>query len=54
MDIKYNISKLENSKIQELNDSVSVEEPLEMRLKYKKKKQMGNSKYFYNYENAWQ
>ena len=36
MDIKYNISKLENSKIQELKDSVSVEEPLEMRLKYKK------------------
>ena len=35
MDIKYNISKLENSKIQELKDSVSVEEPLEMRLKYK-------------------
>ena len=38
MDIKYKISKLKNSKIEELNDSVSVEEPLEMRLKYKKKK----------------
>ena len=36
MDIKYKISKLKNSKIEELNDSVSVEEPLEMRLKYKK------------------
>ena len=36
MDIKYNISKLKNSKIEELKDSVSVEEPLEMRLKYKK------------------
>ena len=35
MDIKYNISKLKNSKIEELKDSVSVEEPLEMRLKYK-------------------
>ena len=36
MDIKYKISKLKNSKIEELKDSVSVEEPLEMRLKYKK------------------
>jgi len=35
MDIKYNISKLKDSKIEELKDSVSVEEPLEMRLKYK-------------------
>ena len=35
MDIKYNISKLKNSKIEEIKDSVSVEEPLEMRLKYK-------------------
>ena len=35
MDIKYNISKLKNSKIEELKDCVSVEEPLEMRLKYK-------------------
>ncbi len=36
MDIKYNISKLKNSKLEEIKDSVSVEEPLEMRLKYKK------------------
>tara|TARA_Y100000590_G_scaffold460549_1_gene620096 strand:- start:6412 stop:7254 length:843 start_codon:yes stop_codon:yes gene_type:complete len=36
MDIKYNISKFKNSTIEEAKDSVSVEEPLEMRLKYKK------------------
>ena len=36
MDIKYNVSKLKNSKLEEVKDSVSVEEPLEMRLKYKK------------------
>ena len=36
MDIKYTVSKLKNSKIQEIKDSVSVEEPLEIRLKYKK------------------
>ena len=35
MDIKYSISKFKNSNIQELKDSVSVEEPLEMRLKFK-------------------
>ena len=35
MNIKYKVSKLKNSKIEELKDSVSVEEPLEMRLKYK-------------------
>ena len=34
MDIKYNISKFENSNIQEVKDPVSVEEPLEMKLKY--------------------
>ena len=36
MDIKYSISKLKNSKLEEIKDPVSVEEPLEMRLKYKK------------------
>ncbi len=36
MDIKYNVSKLKNSKLEEIKDSVSVEEPLEMRLKYRK------------------
>ncbi len=36
MDIKYNVSKLKNSKLEDIKDSVSVEEPLEMRLKYKK------------------
>jgi len=37
MDIKYNVSKYKNSKIQEIKDSISIEEPLEMRLKFKKK-----------------
>ena len=36
MDIKYNVSKFKNSKLEEVIDSVSIEEPLEMRLKYKK------------------
>ena len=36
MDIKYNVSKFKDSKIQEVKDSVSIEEPLEMSLKYKK------------------
>jgi len=36
MDIKYNVSKFKNSKLEEVKDSVSIEEPLEMRLKYKK------------------
>ena len=36
MDIKYNISKLKNSKLEEIKDAVSVEEPLEMHLKFKK------------------
>ncbi len=36
MDIKYNISKLKNSKLEEIKNAVSVEEPLEMRLKFKK------------------
>ena len=35
MDIKYNVSKVKSSKVEEIKDSVSVEEPLEMRLKYK-------------------
>ena len=36
MDIKYNVSKYKDSKIQELKDSVSIEEPLEMTLRFKK------------------
>ncbi len=36
MDIKYNVSKYKNSKIEEIKDSISVEEPLEMRLRFKK------------------
>ena len=36
MDIKYNVSKYKDSKLQEIKDSISVEEPLEMRLRFKK------------------
>ena len=36
MEIKYKVSKFKNSKLEEVKDSVSIEEPLEMRLKYKK------------------
>ena len=35
MDIKYNITKLKGLKREEVKDSISVEEPLEMSLKYK-------------------
>ncbi len=38
MDIKYNVIKVKNSNSQELKDSVSVEEPLEMRLKFQSNK----------------
>ena len=36
MDIKYNITKLKGSKKEETQDHISVEEPLEMSLKFKK------------------
>jgi len=36
MDIKYNITKLKGSKKEETKDYISVEEPLEMSLKFKK------------------
>ena len=36
MDIKYNIIKLKENKTEEIKDHVSVEEPLEMILRYKK------------------
>ena len=35
MDIKYNITRLKDSSVKEVKDSVSVEEPLEMNLRYK-------------------
>tara|TARA_B110000196_G_scaffold200043_1_gene171329 strand:- start:50 stop:892 length:843 start_codon:yes stop_codon:yes gene_type:complete len=35
MEIKYNITKLKNSTTEEIKDFVSVEEPLEMNLKFK-------------------
>ena len=36
MDIKYNVIKLKNNNTEEIKDSVSIEEPLEMILKFKK------------------
>ena len=36
MDIKYNIIKLKENKAEEIKDNISVEEPLEMILRYKK------------------
>ena len=36
MDIKYNVTKLRKNKTEEIKDHVSVEEPLEMNLRYKK------------------
>ena len=35
MDIKYNVTKLKEHNTEEIKDSVSVEEPLEMNLKFK-------------------
>ena len=35
MDIKYNVTKLRKNKIDEVKDYVSVEEPLEMNLRFK-------------------
>ena len=35
MDIKYKVSKLKDNNTKEIKDSVSVEEPLEMNLKFK-------------------
>lgn len=42
MDIKYNITKIKNSKKNTTKDFVSVEEPLEMRLKYRKNGKIEN------------
>ncbi len=36
MDIKYDVTKLKDNNIEDFKDSVSVEEPLEMNLKFKK------------------
>jgi len=36
MDIKYNVTKLKENKKEEVKDNVSVEEPLEMNLRFKK------------------
>ena len=35
MDIKYKVSKLKDNNTKEIKDSVSVEEPLEMSLRFK-------------------
>ena len=35
MEIKYNVTRLKNNKLDDIKDSVSVEEPLEMNLKFK-------------------
>ena len=36
MEIKYNVKKFKNNKTDKIKDHVSVEEPLEMNLKFKK------------------
>ena len=36
MDIKYNVIKYKENKKEEIKDHVSVEEPLEMNLRFKK------------------
>jgi len=36
MDIKYNVTKLKENKTEQIKDHVSVEEPLEMNLRFKK------------------
>ena len=35
MDIKYKVTKLKDNNTKEIKDSVSIEEPLEMSLKFK-------------------
>ena len=37
MDIKYNVIKLKENRKEEIKDHVSIEEPLEMNLRFKKK-----------------
>ncbi len=36
MDIKYNVINFKNNNKEEIKDHISVEEPLEMNLRYKK------------------
>ena len=36
MDAKYNISKFDNNNLSEIKDFISIEEPLQMDLKFKK------------------
>ena len=36
MDIKYNVTKFKENKKEEIKDHISVEEPLEMNLRFKK------------------
>ena len=40
MDIKYKVTKLKNNNIEEVKDSISVEEPLEMILRFEKNGKM--------------
>ena len=42
MDIKYNITKFKNNKTEQIKDLISVEEPLEMILRYKKNNKWNN------------
>ena len=42
MDIKYNITKFKNNKTEQIKDLISVEEPLEMMLRYKKNNKWNN------------
>tara|TARA_B000000557_G_scaffold60264_1_gene47136 strand:+ start:178 stop:342 length:165 start_codon:yes stop_codon:yes gene_type:complete len=53
MDIKYNVVKLKDSSTEEIKDFVSVEEPLEMNLKYKVDGKWETESTIHYNENTW-
>ena len=53
MNSKYKVLKFRSEKFENIEDLVSIEEPLEISLKFKDTRKMDYSKFINHNENAW-
>ena len=53
MNSNYKVIKFRSNNSKEVNDQISIEEPLEIILKYKEKKKLDRKYYIYYDENTW-
>jgi FdhD protein len=53
MNSKYKVLKYNSGKFENIEDLISIEEPLEISIKFKVKRRLGNKNFINYYENSW-